>query len=163
MTMEQSGNDIIYLHHNEWKDIESTNGAFPIIIKFKKNKAYEEREPKLVISVKAVQDGTPSYIKKNHAQIDFLLGKNTQYYYTDLGKGEEGDAIVNYHRGSGRLYGKIVKKNLDKPEEGANWREMYKFPETVEESLEFYGFIKKIMIRKMKQKNARKDAIYYLL
>ena len=26
-------------------------------------------------------------------------------------------------------------------EEGANWREMYKFPETVEESLEFYGFI----------------------
>ena len=162
VTMEQSGNDIIYLHHNEWKDIESTNGAFPIIIKFKKNKAYEEREPKLVISVKAVQDGTPSYIKKNHAQIDFLLGKNTQYFYTDLGKGEEGDAIVNYHRGSGRLYGKIVEKNLDKPEEGANWREMYKFPETVEESLEFYGFIKKIMIRKNETEKCQ-EGCYLLL
>ena len=79
-----------------------------------------------------------------------------------MGKGEEGDAIVNYHRGSGRLYGKIVKKNLDKPEEGANWREMYKFPETVEESLEFYGFIKKIMIRKNETEKCQ-EGCYLLL
>ena len=69
-----------------------------------------------------------------------LLGNNTQYYYTDLGKGEEGEILVNYHRGSGRLYGKIVQKNIEKPEEGANWREMYKFPETVEEILKSHKY-----------------------
>ena len=134
----QSGNDLIYIHHHQWENT-TFEDVLPIIIKINISKTFVEVEPKLEISVKTVQDNTPSYIKKNEAQIDFLLGNNTQYYYTDLGKGEEGNAIVNYHRGSGRLFGKIVKKNMDKPEEGANWREMYKFPETVEESLEFNG------------------------
>ena len=143
----QTGNDIIYLHHNEWKSIAKTSDILPIIISIYKDASLVEDEPKLEISVKAVQDNTPTYIQKNKAQIDFLLGNNTQYYYTDLGKGEEGEILVNYHRGSGRLFGKIVPKNIEKPEEGANWREMYKFPETVEESLEFYGYIKRIIIK----------------
>jgi hypothetical protein len=50
-----------------------------------------------------------------------------------LGEGEEGDVIVNYRRGSGILYGKIVRKNAAEPEKDANWREMYKFPSTKEE------------------------------
>ena len=160
-TMRQSGSDIIYLHHNEWKSM-TVDDVIPIIIKIKKVNTFEANEPKLVISVKQVQDNTPSYIKKNSAQIDFLLGNNTQYYFTDLGKGEEGNALVNYRRGSGRLFGKIVKKNMDKPEEGANWREMYKFPETVEESLEFNGYLKKIIIRK-EETDKCDDGCYLLL
>ena len=161
-TTIQTGNDIIYIHHNEWKKIMTTDDICPLVIKIKKDRSYESKEPKLIISVKAVQDNTPSYIKKNQAQIDFLLGNNTQYYYTDLGKGEEGYAMVNYYRGSGRLFGKIVQKNTDKKEEGANWREKYKFPETVAESMEFYGYIKKIMIRK-NETNKCEDGCYLLL
>jgi hypothetical protein len=157
----QSGNDLIYIHHHQWENT-TFEDVLPIIIKINISKTFVEVEPKLEISVKTVQDNTPSYIKKNEAQIDFLLGNNTQYYYTDLGKGEEGNAIVNYHRGSGRLFGKIVKKNMDKPEEGANWREMYKFPETVEESLEFNGYVKKIMIRK-EETDKCDDGCYLLL
>ena len=157
----QSGNDLIYIHHHQWENA-TLEDVLPIIIKINITKTFALVEPKLVISVKTVQDNTPSYIKKNEAQMDFLLGNNTQYYYTDLGKGEEGNAIVNYHRGSGRLFGKIVQKNLDKPEEGANWREMYKFPETVDESLEFNGYIKKIMIRK-EETDKCDDGCYLLL
>ena len=55
-----------------------------------------------------------------------------------------------------------MQKNTDKIEEGANWREKYKFPETVEESMEFYGYIKKIMIRK-NETNKCEDGCYLLL
>ena len=160
--LTQTGNEIIYLHHTEWRNLINQNDICPIIINITKTRIFEEKEPKLLISVKAVQDNTPSYIIKNKAQIDYLLGNNTQYYYTDLGKNEEGYAIVNYYRGSGRIFGKIVKKNIDKAEEGANWREMYKFPETVNESLEFNGYIKKIMIKK-EETNKCDDGCYLLL
>ena len=56
----------------------------------------------------------------------------------------------------------VFQKNTDKIEEGANWREKYKFPETVEESMEFYGYIKKIMIRK-EETNKCEDGCYLLL
>ena len=158
----QTGNDLIYLHHNEWENVKTTSDLLPIIIKVIRTRTFEEKEPELVISVKVVQDNTPSYIKKNEAIIDFLLGNNTQYFYTDLGKGEEGFALVNYRRGSGRIFGKIVQKNLDKPEEGANWREMYKFPETVEESIEFNGYVKKILIKK-EETDKCDDGCYLLL
>ena len=144
----QTGNDIIYLSHNEWKGICKENEICPIIIKIVLASTFEEKEPKLLISVKGVQENTPSYLTKNKAKLDFLLGNNWQFYYTDLGEGDEGQVIVNYRRGSGRLFGKIVPKNLIEPEKNANWREMYKFPTLVEESLEFYGYIKKILIRK---------------
>ena len=159
---DQTGNDLIYLSKNEWKKICKNNEICPIIIKIKLDSIFVEYEPKLLISVKAVQDNNPSYITKNKAKLDFLLGNNWQYYYSDLGKDEEGDVLVSYRRGSGRLFGKIVPKNLTTPEEGANWRENYKFPTTVEESLPFYGYIKKIIIYKNETKICE-DGCYLLL
>ena len=161
-TYAQSGNDLIYLSKNEWKTVCNNKEICPIIIKIKLASTFVEMEPKLLISVKAVQDNIPSYLPKNKAKLDFLLGNNWQYYYTDLGKDEEGDVLVSYRRGSGRLFGKIVPKNLTSPEEGANWRENYKFPTTVPESLEFYGYIKKILIRK-NQTSICEDGCYLLL
>ena len=75
----QSGNDLIYIHHHQWENT-TFEDVLPIIIKINISKTFVEVEPKLEISVKTVQDNTPSYIKKNEAQIDFLLGNNTQYY-----------------------------------------------------------------------------------
>lgn len=158
----QTGNDLIYLSKNEWKKICKDNEICPIIIKIKLDSIFIETEPKLLISVKAVQDNNPSYLTKNKAKLDFLLGNNWQYYYTDLGKDEEGDVLVSYRRGSGRLFGKIVPKNIQTPEEGASWRENYKFPTTVEESLDFYGYIKKIIIRKNETQICQ-DGCYLLL
>ena len=158
----QTGNDLIYLNRYEWRNICKENEICPIIIKITFISYFEDREPKLLISVKSVQDSTPAYLTKNMARSDFLLGNNWQYYYTDLGENEDGDVIVNYRRGSGRLFGKIVQKNAEVPEEDADWREMYKFPKTPLESLEFFGYIKKIMISKEDTKKC-KDGCYLLL
>ena len=157
----QSGSDIIYLVHNEWKNICKENEICPIIIKIELDSKYEVY-PKLLISVKTVQDNTPSYITKNKAKLDFLLGNNCQYYYTDIGLDEEGFVLVNYRRGSGRLFAKLVPKNATVAEKDANWREMYKFPNTAEESLESYGYVKKILIKKDKTKIC-KEGCYLLL
>ena len=157
----QAGDDLIYLVHNEWRNICKENEICPIIIKIELDSKFEVY-PKLIISVKTVQDNTPSYITKNQAKFDFLLGNNWQYYYTDLGIDEEGYVLVNYRRGSGRLFAKIVPKNSTVAEKDANWREMYKFPSTAEESLEFYGYIKKILINKNDTKIC-KEGCYLLL
>ena len=159
---KQTGNDIIYLHRNEWKKYCKENEICPIVIKIELTRTYLENEPKLLFSVKSVHESSPIYLTKNQVKLDFLLGENWQYYYTDLGENEEGDVLVSYRRGSGRLYGKIVSKNVDVPEVGATWREMYKFPTTVDESLEFYGYIKKIIIKK-NETSICKDGCYLLL
>ena len=119
-TYVQSGNDLIYLSKNEWKTVCNNQEICPIIIKIKLGSTFVEMEPKLLISVKAVQDNNPSYLPKNKAKLDFLLGNNWQFYYTDLGKDEEGDVLVSYRRGSGRLFGKIVPKDATEPEEGGS-------------------------------------------
>ena len=157
-----TGNEIIYLTSYEWKNICKKNEICPIIIKIGLMTTFAETNPKLLISVKSVQDSSPTYLTKNQAKLDFLLGNNWQYYYTDLGENEEGDVLVSYRRGSGRLFGKIVSKNAEEPEEGATWREMYKFPKKVNESLDFYGYIKKIIISKNETRNC-KDGCYLLL
>ena len=157
-----TGNELIYIPSYELKSICKKDEICPIIIKIRLTKVVADNNPKLLISVKSVQDSSPTYLTKNRGKLDFLLGKNWQYYYTDLGENEEGDVLVSYRRGSGRLFGKIVSKNADKPEEGATWREMYKFPKLVNESLYFYGYIKKIIISKNETSHCR-DGCYLLL
>ena len=159
---KRAGNDLIYLIKYEWRNYCKENEICPIIIKIKLTSTIYESNPKLLISVKTVQENNPNYITKNQAKFDFLLGNNWQFYYTDLGLNEEGFVLVSYRRGSGRLFGKIVEKNAQEPEEGANWREMYKFPTTVEESLDFYGYIKKLIIKKEETSHC-KDGCYLLL
>ena len=161
-TYTQTGNDIIYLSKNEWKNICKQNNVCPIIFTIKLDSTFVEKNPQLLISVKNVQDSVPSYLTKNEVYSDFLLGENWQYYFTELGQNDEADVIVNYRRGSGRLYGKIVQKDATVPEEGSDWHEMYKFPKTVEESLYFYGYIKKLIISKENTTNCQ-NGCYLLL
>ena len=158
----RAGNDLIYLIKYEWRNYCKQDEICPIIIKIKLTSTIYESHPKLLISVKTVQENNPNYITKNQAKLDFVLGNNWQFYYTDLGLNEEGNVLVSYRRGSGRLFGKIVKKYETTPEEGANWREMYKFPTTVEESLDFYGYIKKLLIKK-EDTSICQDGCYLLL
>ena len=161
-TYTQTGNDIIYLSKNEWKNICKSNNVCPIIITIKLDSTFVEKNPQLLISVKTVQDSLPTYLTKNEVYTDFLLGENWQFYFTELGLNDEADVIVNYRRGSGRIYGKIVQKDAVTPEPDADWREMYKFPKTVNESLNFYGYIKKLIINKENTTNCQ-NGCYLLL
>ena len=158
----RNGNDLIYLDDYEWKDYCNENEICPIIIQIKLISTFVVQEPKLIISINTVQDSFPSYIQKNKFKIDFLLGNNFKYYYTDIGKFEEGEISINFRRGCGKILSKIIPKNLEKPEIGADWRESYKFPKIDDESMEFNGYINKIKFGRNETKFCE-DGCYLLL
>ena len=144
----QNGNDIIYLDSYEWKELCNGKEVCPIIIKIKLASTFLEKEPALLISVNTVQENSPTYILKNKFYVDFLLGNNFKYYYSDIGNMEEGEIILNFRRGCGNIFAKIVPKNLKQPENDADWRAMCKFPKIKEDSLKLNEYINKIIITK---------------
>ena len=107
---------------------------------------YNSLEPKLETTIRQKINGGPSYLPKNVFQRDILVGEYPRYYYTDLGASEMGEVVINYNRGSGKINGKIVKKDINAPEENPNWRGLYKFPNSTEEYLRYDTYSKKLEI-----------------
>ena len=79
-------------------------------------------KPVLEVSVKSVETTPVSYLTKNFLTNDHLQNDQPQYYYTELGNKETGFVVVNFLRGSGSVYGRIVQGELKFPEEGADWQ-----------------------------------------
>ena len=99
------------------------------------------------ITVRQIKN-VPSYIQKGIAKRDFTCGDNFYYLYTDIGKNEVGEVLVDFLRDFGDLWGKIVRKDQTSPEEEANWRGIYRMPsEDWEDSLEYNRYIKKLLVR----------------
>ena len=93
-------------------------------------------------------NGAPVYLEKNVVKQDILLGPVKKYYYLDIGKNEEGNIIVDYIRGSGYIYAKVVNKMTPDHEINPDWRGMYEFPKTKEGTLIYETYFKKIHILK---------------
>ena len=72
-------------------------------------------------------DDIPQYIKKGLMIGDVISGKSINYYYTEVNENEKGEIIINFERGKGNIYGRIVNKNIEK-EENANWMGRFHFP-----------------------------------
>ena len=75
---------------------------------------------------------------------------------------EEGEISINFRRGCGKIFSKIIPKTLEKPEIGADWRESFKFPKIYDESMEFNGYTHKIIFGKNETKICE-DGCYLLL
>ena len=67
---------------------------------------------KFAFAIKSEED-IPSYIKKGLMKTDVISGKSNIYYYTDVSKGEEGEILVNFERGTGDIYARIIGKDND--------------------------------------------------
>ena len=90
--------------------------------------------------------GAPTYLGKNVLRQDILIGDRPKYFYLDIGKRESGDITINYKRSSGNIYASIVKKDELTEVEKADWRGIYKFPRSMENSLRYEAYLKKIII-----------------
>jgi hypothetical protein len=118
-------NNLIYLNSTvEWRNgsciDESRVCYIQIDIVLEETKIYEN--PVLEISVKSMDSNFVDYIPKNQLKIDYVQNNIPQYYYTELGNKETGFVVVNFLRGSGSVYGRIVQGELKFPEEGADWQ-----------------------------------------
>lgn len=98
-----------------------------------------------------VQDNEylPGYLEKNELRADRVFPSEMQYYYSDIAKDEEGEIIVNFKKGNGNVYAKIVKKS--DIENNANWSHRVVLPapgQTGDNILIFDSFTKKLVYTK---------------
>lgn len=122
-----AANDALYLRHEEWaEECNDTLSVCYIQIDISRENKNLKDESLLEFSIRSVASPTVTYISKNVMKIDYVQNNNSQYYYTELGMNEHGFVTVNFLRGSGIVYSKIVSKNVT--EENPDWRGKYKLP-----------------------------------
>ena len=86
---------------------------------------------------------TPSYLKKSTLRKDYINVGTINYYMTEIGENEEGEILINFERGGGIMFGKIVKKT--ESEINPDWNGRVNLPkENSTNLLKYDPFTKKI-------------------
>ena len=141
--------EINYLSGNEITSHCEKNTLCNIIVEATYDKEIKDMvktDPMIEITIRQIKN-TPSYIQKSQAKIDFTCGDRFYYLYTDVGKNEVGEVLVNFLRDFGNVWGKIVRKDQTAVDPEANWRGIYRMPsEEWEDSLPYNGYTKKFEI-----------------
>ena len=73
------------------------------------------------------KDNIPSFLKKNTLLIDLVAQNSIQYYIVDLNPDDRGDVVLNFRKGSGKMFAKLISKTSP-PETGSNWKKRVKLP-----------------------------------
>jgi len=106
--------------------------------------------------------GTPIYLEKNAEKSDILIGNEEKHYYFDIGQGEMGDITIDYKRGFGYIFGKVVPQINKEFDPKADWRGMYDFPKEMTDTLRYETYLKKIIITSEDTKNCE-NGCYVLI
>lgn len=89
----------------------------------------------------------PTYIQKGNTKLDFVCGDKFYYLYTDIGRNDVGEISMNFLREFGSIWAKVVRKDIQTPQEEANWRGLYRFPgPTWDDGLPFDDYTRKVTI-----------------
>ena len=141
---------IFHISRNEINDVCKDNQICSVIVQVELTKgkqAFMKTNPMIEITVRQIQN-SPSYIQKGIVKKDFTCGDNFYYLYTDIGKNEVGEILIDFLRDFGNVWGKVVRKDQSYPDEEANWRGIYRMPsKDWEDSLEYNKYIKKLLVR----------------
>ena len=135
-------NEILYLNSYEWREqcSESEKGCY-IQLDITLENVKDIENPILEFTIKTIGTDSVSYLAKNVMKLDYTHNINSQYYYTELGESEEGFVTINFLRGSGNIYARIVEENNS--EQDGNWRGKYVLPNE-KNSLKLDAFTRKI-------------------
>lgn len=87
------------------------------------------------------ESSTAVYLRKNILINDIINDREIQYYYTDIREGEEGEIILGFNRGSGKILAKIVKK--ESYESQGNFRGKAVLPNQYSKDLLSFDFYSK--------------------
>ena len=101
-------------------------------------------EPIIKFNIKS-KEIFPNYISKIFLSQDIVVSNYYQYYYIELGKKEEGEVIINFKRGSGKAYSRIITKDSN---EGQGWMNKFILPEEKNNEIIFDIYTKSIVYTK---------------
>ena len=145
ITISANHQEIIYSHDYFGQDGDS-NKECNLIVEINLNSPSSgDKDLYLETTIKSISSiyKYPSYLIKNKINSEYLNSKSPNYYFTDIGQGISGEIIINYHRGNGMIFGKIVPKS-EIYNENAEWKGVYDFPNKVQGSMKYNSFLKKL-------------------
>ena len=141
--------NIYFISRNEIRNVCEKNTLCSIIVDASFESALPnmvKTDPMIEITIRQIKN-SPSYLQKGQAKMDFTCGDLFYYLYTEIGRNEIGEISVNFLRDFGKVWGRVVRKNLNSPEDGANWRGLYRLPrEDWGDGINYNGYIKKFVI-----------------
>ena len=139
------------LRSNEYCPLLNTrpNQICNIIIEITLDSEFYDDEPVIEFNIKS-KETIPAFIKKSMLRKDIIVGNSYQYYFTEIGKKEEGNININFERGSGNVYGRIVQKNVD---EGSGWMKRFILPDKNNNQLKYDYYTKKIFYNEEDSQN----------
>ena len=114
--------------------------------------------PIIELSIRQI-DNVPYYIPKGVIRQDFVAADSWLNVFTTLGKDDEGYITLDFARGSGEIYAKIVQFNGN-ADPNPDWRQ-YKFPREQIGTLKYEFYNKKIIFTNKETKEC--DNGCYLL
>ena len=144
--VEVSRSKIIHLKSSEYQKYcyENTQCAFVIQIYLEKDLI--GTNPMIEVTIRPILN-IPTYLQKGQAKQDFVCGERAYYLYTDVGKNEEGEILVDFMRGAGEVFAKVVRKDQTNADEEANWRDIYRMPSSEwGDSLPYNNYLKKLIL-----------------
>ena len=78
------------------------------------------------------KDNVPSSLSKNKLQVDLVSENTIQYYMVDISPEDKGEIVLNFKKGSGIMFAKMVGKDAD-PEDNPDWENRVKLPNPYQE------------------------------
>ena len=159
--MEYSQSTVIYVQRDWIQNLCRPDELCTMTVELEKLEAYQSSYPHVEVTIKQVLN-EPYYLPRGIIKNDFIAGESYLYLYTDVGN-QEGYITINFDRGSGFIYAKVVKINEENAEEGAEWRN-YKFPRSKDDkgSL-YYDFYNKKILFKEEDTRGCEDGCYILI
>ena len=122
------GKNVIFLNSKELSDkCKNKDKGCYIQLDITLENIKDNENPVLEFSFQMIGTNSVSYISKRILKNDFLHNNDSQYYYTEIAQNEEGFITVNFLRGIGKVYYKVVEEGVS--EENGDWRGKYSFPD----------------------------------
>ena len=111
-----------------------------IKIKLSLDEKFYSDEPIIKFNIKS-KEIYPIYLSKLFLRQDIIISSYYQYYYIEIGKKEEGEVIVNFNRGNGKVFSRLIPKGEN---EGQGWMNKYILPNKEANELTYDIYIKTI-------------------
>jgi hypothetical protein len=121
-----SKSTILEISANYLEECKYSSGGCPIFLTVKLNTTKMDDDEKVKIEVSfTTKSNTPSIIYKNMLRRSGSNDNSTNYFYFEVDKGEEGEIVLDYKRGIGTMFAKMMSKESTEIEEYAkmiSWR-----------------------------------------